>query len=319
MKSTHVNLLLCVLLSFEAVCFSVEATHDTQTVEFARRCDVIYGRKYGMSLTMDVFTPENAKGIGILWVVSSSGRSDPTKIDKPSYRKCIQIFLNNGYTVFAVVHSSAPRFVLQDMVKDIHRAVRFVRFHANDFHIDPDHIGIAGASAGGWLAHLVGTNSTKGDPNNVDLVERVSSKIQVVGCFFPPTNWLDFDGQGTNVIDFQKTKYGFADPSFEFYDFDQDRQMYRIITDQKRIQELLKELSPISHVTEDDAPTLIIHGDADPFIPFRQSRRLIDRLENAGVPSKLITREGKGHGWTNWEKDVELVTGWFDQQLGTSK
>jgi acetyl esterase/lipase len=288
-------------------------------MEFARRRDVIYGRKHGMSLTMDVFTPGNAKGIDVLWVISGSGRSDHTKIDKPSYRKRIRILLNKGYTVFAVVHSSAPKFVLQDMAKDIHRAVRFVRFHANDFHIDPGRIGIAGASAGGCLSLLVGTSGKEGDPNNIDPIERVSSKVQAVGCFFAPTDWLDIDGQGTNVIDFQKTKYGFVDPSFVFYDFDQNRQTYRIITDEKKIQEHLKEYSPISHVTEDDAPIIIIHGDGDPFVPFQQSRRMIDRLEKAGVPSKLIARKGKKHGWPNWEGDVTLIADWFDEQLDTLK
>jgi dipeptidyl aminopeptidase/acylaminoacyl peptidase len=205
------------------------------------------------------------------------------------------------------------------MAGDIHRAVRFVRFHANDFRIDPDHIGIAGASAGGGLSLLVGTSGKEGDPNNADPVDRASSRVQAVGSFFAPTDWLNIDGNGTNVIDFQKTKYGFVDPSFVFYDFDPNRQTYRIITAHHRIRELLRELSPISHVTGDDAPTLIIHGDADPFIPFQQSIRLIDRLKKAGVPSKLITRKGKGHGWTDWEEDVALIADWFDRHLTISK
>jgi dipeptidyl aminopeptidase/acylaminoacyl peptidase len=290
-----------------------------QSIEFTRKRDVIYGRKHGMALTMDVFTPENAKGIGVLWVVSGSGRSDHTKIDTPSYRERIQILLNKGYTVFAVVHSSAPRFVLQEMAEDIHRAVRFVRFHADEFHVDPNRIGIAGASAGGSLSLLVGTSGNEGNPNHVDPVERVSSKVQAVGSFFAPTDWLDFDGKGTDVLDFQKAKYGSVDPSFVFYDFDENQQIYRIITDKKQIRKHLKEYSPISHVTRDDAPTVIVHGDADPFIPFQQSRRMINRLEKAGIPSKLITRKGKGHGWTNWERDVTLIADWFDKQLDTSK
>lgn len=319
MKFIKLTLFICVLASFAEVCLGAETTHNTNSMDVIRRRDVIYGRKYGMALTMDVFAPKNAKSIGVLWIVSGSGRSDHTKIDRPSYRKRIGILLNKGYTVFAVVHSSAPRFTLQDMAEDIHRAVRFVRLSSDEFRIDPDRIGIAGASAGGALSLLVGTSGKEGDPNSVDPVERVSSNVQAVGCFFAPTDWLNIDGKGTNVIDFQKMKYGFVDPSFEFYDFNPNRQTYRIITEQTRIKELLKELSPISHVTEDDAPTLIIHGDADPFIPFQQSLRLIERLEKASVPSKLITRKGKGHGWTDWEEDVVLIADWFDRHLKISK
>jgi acetyl esterase/lipase len=314
-KSIKLKVLMCIAISLTEICPRKHIKGDTQSMDFTRQQDVIYGRKHGMALTMDVFTPEQAKGIGIIWVVSGSGRSDIKRIDKPSYKKCIQTLVNRGYTVFAVVHSSAPRFTLQDMVPDIHRAVRFIRFQAADFGINAGQIGIVGASAGGGLSLLLGTASKEGDPNNVDPVERVSSKVQATGSFFGPTDWLDFDNKGTNILDFQKTRYGSVDPSFVFHEFDENKQIYRLITDRKHIIEQLKDFSPIMHVSQDDAPTIIVHGDADPFIPIHQSRRMINSLTKAGVPSKLITRKSKGHGWMNWEKDITLIADWFDVHL----
>ncbi|MHC4725871.1 MAG: prolyl oligopeptidase family serine peptidase [Planctomycetota bacterium] len=315
MKSIQLKILMCIVISLAEICLGKQITGDSQSLDFTRWHDVIYGRKHGMALTMDVFTSEKAKGIGVIWVVSGSGRSDIKRIDKPSYQKCIQTLVNRGYTVFAVVHSSAPRFTLQDMVPDIHRAVRFIRFQAIDFGVNASQIGIVGASAGGGLSLLLGTAGKEGDPNNVDPVERFSSKVQAVGSFFAPTDWLDFDNKGTNILDFQKTKYGSVDPSFVFHEFDENKQIYRLITDRKRIIEQLKDCSPIIHVSRDDAPTIIVHGDADPFIPFHQSKRMINSLTKAGVPSKLVTRESKGHGWTNWERDVTLIADWFDVHL----
>lgn len=295
------------------LCLPTQAAENTNTVEFSRRRNVIYGHKHGMALTMDVFTPADAKGVGVLWIISGSGRSSVERIDKPSSQNCFQTLLGKGYTVFAVVHSSAPRFTLQDMIPDIRRAVRYTRCHAHNFSINGERIGIAGASAGGTLALLMGTTGQDGDPNHTDPLERVSSRIQAVGCFFGPSDWPDFDGKGTDVRTFQKEKYGSIDPSFLFYDPNQE--IHQILTDEQKINALLEAYSPVAHVTPDDAPTLIIHGQADPFIPFQQSQRMIKALREKKVPCQLISRPDKGHGWDGWEGDTHLLVDWFDKYL----
>ncbi len=310
-----IRISLCFGMWMGGFCRAAQATENANASEYARQRDVVYGRKCGMALTMDVFTPKNANGIGVLWVISSGGRSSAERIDSPSRQKCFRTLLGKGYTVFAVVHSSAPRFTLQDMVPDIHRAVRFVRCRAQDFRIDARQLGIVGASAGGALALLMGTTGRAGDPNHADPVERTSSKVHAVGCFFGPSDWLNFDGQGTDVLAFQKTRYGAVDPSFVFYDTDPKQQTRSEITDKEKIQVLLKEYSPIAHVTGDDAPTLIIHGEADPFVPIRQSTRFVHRLQENHVPCRLVVKPGQGHGWDGWEDDTALTADWFDTHL----
>ena len=91
-----------------------------------------------------------------------------------------------------------------------------MRCHAKEFGIDADRIGMAGASAGGTLALLMGTTGQDGDTSHADPVERVSSGVQAVGCFFGPSDWLNFDGKGTDARTFQKETYGSIDPSFLF-------------------------------------------------------------------------------------------------------
>ncbi len=73
-------------------------------------------------------------------------------------------FLDRGYTVFAVVHGSQPKFVISEITADIHRAVRFIRHNAAKWNVDPDRLGIAGASAGGHLSLTMGTQGTAGKP-----------------------------------------------------------------------------------------------------------------------------------------------------------
>ena len=60
---------------------------------------------------------------------------------------------------------------------------------------------------------------------------------------------------------------------------------------------MLREMSPVTHVTVDDRPTILIHGQADKAVPLQQSQRLMDRLKEATVPARLVVRESAGHAW----------------------
>src|SRR5205823_6668561 len=113
-----------------------------------RKEDVVYGRKNGMALTMDVFTPKDPNGAAVVVAVSGGWYSDHAMINPASYAE----LLRRGYTVFAVCHGSQPRFTIPEAVADMNRAVRFIRTHAEDYKIDPDRIGITGGSAGGHLS-----------------------------------------------------------------------------------------------------------------------------------------------------------------------
>src|SRR5262245_45413365 len=137
---------------------------------FTRTKDVIYGRKAGLALTMDVFTPKKPNGAAVVWVVSGGWFSGHQGIN-PAY---LNEFLKRGYTVFAVVHGSQPRFTIPEILDDMHRAVRYIRSHAREYKIDPDRIGISGGSAGGHLSLMQGTAGDKGNPKAKDPIDRVS-------------------------------------------------------------------------------------------------------------------------------------------------
>lgn len=278
---------------------------------FTHKRDVIYGYKYGMALTMDVFAPKNSNGKGVIWIISSSGRSSRKKIRNRDFMG----FLAHGYCVFAVLHSSEPRFNLQDMVSDVHRAVRYVRFHAEDYLIDEERLGIAGSSSGGNLALMVGLKGDPGYPDSDDPVQRTSNKVKAVACFFSPTDWCNFGEKDINVIDFQVERYGGISPSFAFYEYQKDVDTYQSIHDRERTLALLKELSPITHVSKDDPPTLTIHGDSDSIIPFQQGESLYKKMKQTGVVTQLIRMKGKDHGWKGWRADINLVVDWFDEHL----
>lgn len=78
------------------------------------------------------------------------------------------------------------------------------------------------------------------------------------------------------------------------------------------------EISPAAHVSADDPPTLIIHGDADKLV-LQQAQALERKLRDVGVPVKVVVKPGAGHGWPGLEKDIALMADWFDAHLGKVK
>lgn len=276
--------------------------------------EVIYGHKFGMALTYDVFTPKkDANGVGVIFVVSGGWVSDRQGA-APFYGPAVAVMLKRGYTVFTVCHGCQPKFNIDEAAGDLNRSVRFIRSRAADYAISPDRIGISGGSAGGHLSLMQGVAGDLGDPKASDPINRVSSRVQAVGCFFPPTDFLNYGGPG---------KYAFARDGVlapfrtaaDFQSFDSKTLRFERITDEAKVLALGRKISPIDHITADTPPTLIIHGDADKLVPIEQSQTFLAKLSELGVPTKLIVKKGAGHGWPGLEKDMPPIADWFDKYL----
>ncbi len=267
--------------------------------DITRTEDVIYGRKFGVALTLDVFQPtKSANGHGIVFMVSGGWHSAHEAINAGFYKA----FLDRGYTVFAVVHGSQPKFNITEIVPDIHRAVRFIRYNARGWGVNPDHLGICGASAGGHLSLTMGTQGGPGKPDAKDPIDRESSAVQAVACFFPPTDFLNYgtpgeDAVGVGVLKDFKVAFGPRSDTAE------GRQL------------LGKEVSPIYFITAHLPPTLIVHGDADKLVPVQQAESFVARATEAGAKAKLIVKPGAAHGWAGMETDLIALTDWFDEHL----
>jgi acetyl esterase/lipase len=277
---------------------------------YTRTEDVIYGRKYGLALTMDVFKPQrNSNGLGLISVVSGGWFSAHEAI-RPAF---VAPMIDRGYTVFAVVHGSQPKFTIPEILQDLNRAVRYIRFHAQDYGIDPDRIGIFGGSAGGHLSLMQGTAGDDGDPKAKDPVDRVSSRVQAVACFFPPTDFLNYGKPGENALG-RGVLAAFKAP-FDFHELDKKQNVFVAVEDEPAILETGREISPINHVSTDDPPTLILHGDADKLVPIQQAELIVEKLKAAGVDAKLIVKPGAAHGWPDMPRDLERFADWFDEHL----
>lgn len=286
------------VLSACLLLLSLSCAWGQTNVDFKRTEDVIYGRKFGTALTLDVFQPRPANGVGIVLMVSGGWFSAHELINA----KYFQPLLNRGYTVFAVVHGSQPKFIITEIVPDIHRAVRFIRHNAALYGVDHDRLGITGGSAGGHLSLTMATQGGPGDPKAKDPVDRESSAVQCVACFFPPSDFLNYSRPGDNAVGF-----GILEPFKAAFGPESDTAEGR--------QKLGREISPIHFVHSNMPPILIIHGDADTLVQIYQSETFVKRCEAMGVTAKLVVRKGRNHGWPNMDEDIQLCADWFDEYL----
>ena len=165
MKRITCSILLVFLLAGSAVTQTSSAVTQTSAPPAVDIMpDVVYGHKDGMALTFDVLKPKaNANGAAVIFMVSGGWVSSYSPPQQAATR--FQELLNKGFTVIAVRHGSSPKYFIPEIVADVRRAVRFIRFNAKRWGIDANRLGVFGGSAGGHLSLVLGTASDNGDPN----------------------------------------------------------------------------------------------------------------------------------------------------------
>ncbi|MBN8700745.1 MAG: prolyl oligopeptidase family serine peptidase [Chitinophagales bacterium] len=299
------------LLAFS---LSVLVTSAQDSLPYTKN-ETIYGRKDGMALTMTVLTPKKkVNGKAIIYVLSGNWISSERMLDAFSERT--GLYIDAGYTLFGVMVGCQPRYAIPDEIEDLKRAVRFVRYHAANYKIDPDRIGITGSSSGGHLSLMIATSDNVVNPKSKDPVDKVSSRVQAAAVFYPPTDFLNY-GKANTFSQVSQAGLAFMGlaGAFDFKVFSDSTRTYVSITDMEKKREIAKEISPITHVSSDDPPVLIIHGNKDFVVPMQQSESIIARFKEMKVPCHFIMREGGAHGWPNRDVEEKNFIDWFDKYL----
>jgi len=260
--------------------------------------DVRYGTRDQTPLLLDVFTPPKQNGAAVLMMVSGGWKSGAGSVRPVLFAP----FLRRGYTIFAIRHISQPDCTISGIVEDVEKAVRFVRSHAAEYAVDPQRFGVIGGSSGGHLSLMLGTCGGPGDTAAEQAVDRESSAVQCVACFYPPTDLLNLGESTENPGD------GGPPKSFRkgFGQRAESMEEWKVLG---------RELSPIYHITPQMPPTLIVHGDADTLVPLDQSQRFAAEASKQGAVVQLEVRPGKGHGWPTMILDILKFADWFDLHL----
>jgi predicted esterase len=267
--------------------------------------DVVYGTASDRTLLMDVHHPGHPNGIGVVSVAGSAWRADesgdglPLKEQKGYVEAFVGPLVAAGYTVFSLNHRGAPPFPYPAAVEDTQRAVRFVRHHAEEFGVAADRLGAVGFSSGANLVSLLGVSDGRGRADAPDPVDRESSKVQCVVGLATPTDLsrLRQDLVGPYLGDESQPAASVGDGS---------------------IGAISLAASPVTHVTADDAPTLLVHGERDRTVPSSQSVLFEQRLRESGVEVKLVLLEDQAHPIEPSAGEpsvVEELLEWLDRHL----
>lgn len=262
--------------------------------------NVVYGMYSGLALLMDVYYPKNPNGYGIIHI--SGGRwTRPLSLDAGMLKHSGfvkvegEMFVEAGYTLFSVNHRALPRFSYPAAVEDVQRAVRFIRYHAEKYKINPDKIGAVGGSSGGHLVSMLGVldgNEVLADETPIN---KMSAKVQCVIARAAPTSFVS--GLIPQLFLGIREKESKNPLSAEY--------------------KIAYEASPIFHLTADDPPFLLVHGDKDESVPFVLSENMYKKLQELNVPAKLITVEGGGHGpgFSKLPEVKKEMVKWMEQHL----
>ena len=277
---------------------------EASSLPYDQKMDVVYGEVHGTGLLMDVFTPKGkANGLGIVDVVSGAYYSDRRKIRDHILAQLYSILCSRGYTVFAIRPGSRTRYTAAEMEAHVKIGIRYVKQHAAEYKINPERLGLTGASAGGHLATLAAVTPEEAQPDADSPPLRYDTRVKAAGIFFPPTDFLDWDGKLADLkllgsLVFLGGTNGHSEAE---------------------VKEGALRISPARLVKPPVVPFLLIHGDADPLVPLQQSQKMVAALKAAGGSAELIVKKGGGHPWMTLPEEVKIMADWFDQHLGEAK
>lgn len=255
--------------------WTVAASFAAET-EAGIRKDIVYAEVNGQKLALDLYSPRGvSKAPLIVWVHGGAWRSG----DKSSMP--LGALLREGYAIASVDYRLTPVAPFPAQVHDIKAAIRFLRAQAAEFGIDPARIGIAGNSAGGHLAALVGVSN--GHPQLEGSVGRHrehSSDVSAIVSFYGASNLQTILAQST------PHGLGVRIPALQLLLGGQP----------EKKPDAARLASPVAHIDPRDPPLLLIHGDQDPQMPINQSHELHGAYLKAGLTTQLEVVHGGAHG-----------------------
>jgi acetyl esterase/lipase len=190
-------------------------------------------------------------------------------------------FLLEGYAVASINYRLSPEAIFPAQLEDCKAAIRWLRAHADEYGINSNRIGVWGASAGGNLAALVGAT---GELREFEVGENLgfSSRVQAVCDFFGPTDFLQMDAHRL--------------PDGQIHDAADSPESKLVGVPIQDNPDKARRVNPITYVTKDAPPFLIVHGTLDRLVPFNQSQLLAAALEAVGASVKFHSVDGGGHG-----------------------
>ncbi|HBV65375.1 MAG TPA: lipase [Rhodopirellula sp.] len=239
---------------------------------------------------LDLYLPQDQSDPAplVIWVHGGAWRAGSRT------RVPVTRLLEHGLAIASVDYRLSGQAAFPAQVHDINRAIDYLHLNADELGLDPARFAIAGSSAGGHLAALVGVShgiAALSAPTPQALATNSKSpQLKAIVSFFGASN--------LQTILQQSTPHGLSVrvPALQL--------LLRGQPDQN--PELAKLASPVTHVDSNDPPLLLLHGDQDPQMPINQSHELEGAYRRAGCPVHFDVVHGGGHGGKNFFTQAQL-------------
>ena len=247
-----------------------------------------YARVDGKPLLLDLRIPDGAGPHPVIMYLHSGAWITGDRTGGPAIRQAAR-----GYAVASIDYRLAPRYTWPAQLDDVKSAVRWIRANAASYGLDPDRVGVFGASAGGHLAAMLGTSAD------------ASSRVRAVVDFYGPTDFLKLEDQKLPCSNPLDGNAAWMPPSL------------LMGCPIQECREKTETANPLNFVSPDDPPFLIVHGMLDCLVPFLQSVILHGALEKGGVESTLILIPNGEHGGSAFDEQQykQIVSDFLDRNL----
>ena len=273
-----------VLLSFVLIAPVFAQNENAPTADYSVAADIQYCTGGGQPLLMDIFIPRHlvkSPAPAILWI-HGGGWERGDKNGSSGAR----FLASAGFITASLYHRLSGDAKFPAAVEDTKCAIRYLRANASKYGIDPDRIGVAGASSGGHLALMIGATTEAAGLEGSGGWSEVSSAVRAVSSYYGPTDFTDvreeYGGRGLAAVIKMVGVTPEADPA------------------------RFRRASPISYVTHKMPPVLLVHGDGDQLVPFHQSEKMLAALEKAGVTARLVRVGNADHDFEPRDKSKPL-------------
>jgi acetyl esterase/lipase len=269
----------------------------TRIAPAAQGCQSISGVTYGtyvdgsgqtQPLELDLLLPGAASPTPLVVWIHGGGWLSGSRSPLPSQ---VSALCSRGYAVASIDYRLTTTAIWPAQIQDAKGAVRYLRAHAGTYNLDPNRFAAWGTSAGGHLAAMLGTaggvtTSTVGNVS-VDLEGTTGGNLGVSSRVQAAIDWYG----ATDVLQM------FLYPASTDHDAAGSAESKLVGGPIQQRPEMCATANPITYVSADDPPFLVLHGTVDDLNPFNQSELLVDALRSAGVAVDFVPVFGAGHGF----------------------
>jgi len=271
-------------LAFLLLGAAATAATTTQT-------DIEYGVADGESLRLDLCIPDGPGPFPAVILVHGGGWNAGDKSGGPTKALIAPMqdpLTRGGFAWFSINYRLAPKHRYPAPVEDVETAIRWVKAHAAEYRVDPQHLALSGESAGAHLIAMAAVRATE------------ATRVAAVVPFYGPFDLIGQARPGQRLGPNMSALFG-----------------HQVLNEQA--ERALHDASPLNFVKPGLPPFLLVHGTADSKVPYRQSTDMQAALRRVGVPCELLSIKGGDHGMSNWAKlgsDYQTqVVAWLTRTL----